>query len=56
HPVFHATMLTKYRETKAHGENFARPLPEVLNNKEHYKVETIVDLKKQGWGIKYLVK
>ncbi|ETW82507.1 hypothetical protein HETIRDRAFT_450354 [Heterobasidion irregulare TC 32-1] len=49
-------MLTPYKETEAHGKNFARPLPEVLNDEEHYEVEEIVDSKKQGWGTKYLVK
>ena len=56
HPVFHAATLTKYKETEAHGENFARPLPEVLNDEEHYEVEMIVDSKRQGRGTKYLVK
>ena len=35
HPVFHATMLTKYRETEAHRTNFIKPPPEVLNDEEH---------------------
>ncbi|ETW82827.1 hypothetical protein HETIRDRAFT_247615, partial [Heterobasidion irregulare TC 32-1] len=56
HPVFHATMLTRYKETEARGGDFARPLPEILNNEEHYEVEIIVDSKKHGWGTKYLVK
>ncbi|ETW78644.1 hypothetical protein HETIRDRAFT_247626, partial [Heterobasidion irregulare TC 32-1] len=56
HPVFHAAVLTKYRETEAHGENFARPIPEVLNDEEHYEVEMIMDSKRQGRGTKYLVK
>ena len=54
--MFHASVLTKYRETKAHGENFQRPAPEILNEEEHYEVEAILDSRCQGRGTKYLVK
>ncbi|ETW87803.1 hypothetical protein HETIRDRAFT_306114 [Heterobasidion irregulare TC 32-1] len=49
-------MLTKYWEMEAHGTNFVKPLLEVLNDKEHYEVKIILDLKQQGCGTKYLVK
>ncbi|ETW75360.1 hypothetical protein HETIRDRAFT_330784, partial [Heterobasidion irregulare TC 32-1] len=55
HPVFHATMLTKYKKKEAHRTNFVKPLLEVLNDKEHYKVEMILDLKQQECRTKYLV-
>ena len=47
HLVFHATMLTKYKEMEAHGVNFIKPPLEVLNDEEHYKVEAILDSKHQ---------
>ena len=49
-------MLTKYRETEAHRTNFVKLPLEVLNDEEHYKVEMILDLKRQGRGTKYLIK
>ena len=49
-------MLTEYKETEVHRTNFLKPPPEVLNNEEHYEMKAILDLKKQGWGTKYLVK
>ncbi|EGO02522.1 hypothetical protein SERLA73DRAFT_27791, partial [Serpula lacrymans var. lacrymans S7.3] len=39
HPVFHATLLTPYKQTKVHGENYIRPPAEIINDQEEYKVE-----------------
>ena len=47
HLVFHATMLTKYKEMEAHRVNFIKLLLEVLNDEEHYEVEAILDSKHQ---------
>jgi hypothetical protein len=41
HPVFHASLLTPYVETKEHRENFSRPPPDLINDEEQYKVEAI---------------
>ena len=56
HPVFHTSMINEYMEMEEHGPNFLKPPPEVLNDKEHYEVEAVLDSKKQGRGTKYLVK
>ena len=56
HPVFHASMMNEYMEMEEHRPNFLKPPPEVLNDKEHYEVEAILDSRKQGRGIKYLIK
>ena len=49
-------MLIKYKEIEAHRMNFLKPPPEVLNDKEHYEVEAVLDLKHQGQGTKYLIE
>ena len=41
HPVFHASLLTPYIETKEYGENFSRPPPDLINDEEQYKVEAV---------------
>ena len=41
HPVFHASLLTLYVETSEHGENYSQPPPDLIDNDEQYKVETI---------------
>ena len=42
HDVFHATLLSPYKETKAHGLNFLKPPPNLIDTDEEYKVEQIV--------------
>ena len=42
HNVFHATLLRPYIENKIYGNNYPRPLPELLEGEEVYKVETIL--------------
>jgi hypothetical protein len=39
HDVFHASLLTPYHETTAHGSNFSRPPPELIDGEEEYQVE-----------------
>jgi hypothetical protein len=58
HNVFHANLLTPYKETELHGPNFTRPPPDLVDGEEEYEVEKILDARPQGRGRKmhYLVK
>ena len=42
HNVFHASLLSSYKETKAHGPNFSKPPPDLIGTEEEYEVEWIV--------------
>jgi transposase InsO family protein len=42
HDVFHASLLTPYRETNAHGSNFTRPPPDLVDGNEEYEVEDVI--------------
>jgi len=43
HPIFHNSLLKPYKETTAHGPNFARPPPEIVGGEEgHYEIERIL--------------
>ncbi|ESK82581.1 hypothetical protein Moror_3668 [Moniliophthora roreri MCA 2997] len=58
HPVFHASLLSPYKETDVHGPNFLEPLPDIIEGQEEYKVEAIIghQLKKKNQPPKeYLV-
>jgi len=48
HDVFHASLLSPYRETKTHGPNFTKPPPDLIKGKEEYEIEAIMSHKK--WG------
>ncbi len=42
HNVFHASLLTPYHETQAHGPNFTQPPPDLIDGEDEYEVERIV--------------
>ena len=43
HNVFHSSLLTPYKETHEHRAQFQCPPPELIGNKEEYKVEQIIN-------------
>jgi len=58
HDVFHASILTPYVETRAHGPNYERPPPELERGKAEYEVEAVVGhcLFGRGRKLQYLIK
>ena len=58
HDVFHASLLSPYQETAAHGPNFSRPPPDLIDGEEEYEVERIVNHRRHGRTrrLQYLVK
>ena len=42
HPVFHASLLSPYRENEVHGKNFPVPPPDLINREEEYEIEKII--------------
>ena len=58
HNTFHASLLSPYHETPAHGPNFLHPPPDLINEIEEYEVEKIVDHQYHGRkkALQYLLK
>jgi hypothetical protein len=58
HPVFHNNLLTPYIETNAHGPNFTRPPPDLINGEAEYEVEAIRNHRHFGKNkrLQYLLK
>jgi hypothetical protein len=48
HNVFHAALLRPYIENKVYGNNYPKPLPELLEGEEVYEVEAIPSQKRHG--------
>ena len=48
HPVFHIDLLTRYRETAAHGPNYEKPLPDIIDGKPEWEVEKIINSQLHG--------
>jgi len=42
HNVFHASLLTPYKETKKHGPDFLEPPPDLIDGKEEWEIEKIL--------------
>ena len=58
HPVFHASLLSPYVETDAHGPNYSRPPPNLIGGEEFYEVEQIRGHRRHGHSrtLQYLIK
>src|SRR6266403_2179919 len=58
HNVFHASLLTPYHEMAAHGPNFTRPPPDLIDGEEEYEVKRIIAHRQFGRSkrLQYLIK
>src|SRR5258708_24979814 len=58
HDVFHALLLSPYRETTVHRSNYSRPPPDLIKGEEEYKVEKIINHRCSGRSrtLQYLIK
>ena len=54
HLVFHASLLTPYKETEEHGRNFEQPPPDLIEGEPEYKVEQIISSRRVGHKKKVL--
>jgi len=54
HPVFHASLLTPYRETDTHGPNFHSPPPDLIDGQEEWEVEAILTHRRRRNRLEYL--
>jgi Chromo (CHRromatin Organisation MOdifier) domain len=48
HDVFHASLLSPYKETEEHGENFEEPPPDLIKGETEYEVDQILDMRWSG--------
>ena len=56
HNVFHASLLTPYKETPEHGPNFPKPSPELINGELEWEVEQIMNTRHWHSQLQYLVR
>lgn len=57
HPVFHAALLSPYKQTAVHGPAYAEPPPELVKGEDEWEVEAILRHRKyRGGKVRYLVK
>ena len=56
HPVFHASLLSPYKETETYGPAFSQPPPDTIDGEEEYEIEAIVAHRGNGNRRRYYVK
>lgn len=57
HSVFHASLLSPFKQTAVHGSAYAEPPPELVDGEEHWEPEAILWHKKVRSGhLRYLIK
>ena len=54
HNVFHASLLSPFKETDEHGTAFSEPPPDIINDEEEWEVEAIIAHRRRGRGYQYL--
>ena len=55
HNVFHVVLLQPYTETEAHGNNYPKPPPDLLEGEEVYTIELILKHWCRGQGYQYYI-
>jgi len=48
HDVFHASLLTPYKETDQHRPNFIEPPPDIVEGEEEWEIEKILKERSHG--------
>src|SRR5260370_22636590 len=58
HDVLHASLLSPYCETTAHGPNYSRPPPDLIEGEEEYEVEKVINHwhSSRARTLQYLIK
>lgn len=56
HPIFHASLLSPYKENNTHGPSYSRPPPDEIKGEKEFEVEAILNHKGKGNHQRYLIK
>jgi hypothetical protein len=56
HNMFHTMLLRPYVKNEVYGNNYLRPLPELLEGEKVYEVKTIFKHQQRGREYQYYVK
>ena len=56
HNVFHATLLTPYKETSLNGSQSQEPAPELIDGQPEWEVEQILCVRRYRRQVQYLIR
>ena len=55
HDVFHATLLTPYKETTLNGQSYQEPVPDLVDGQPEWEVESILKVRRWHNQLQFLV-
>ena len=55
HDVFHATLLTPYKEMALNGQSYQEPAPDLIDGQPEWEVESILRVRRRRNQLQYLV-
>ena len=55
HDVFHATLLTPYKETVLNGQSYQEPAPDLIDGQLEWEVESILRVRRRRNQLQYLI-
>ena len=55
HDVFHATLLTPYKETALNGQSYQEPAPDLIDGQLEWEVESLLRVRRQRNQLQFLV-
>ena len=56
HNVFHATLLTPYKETTLNGSHYQEPAPDLIEGQPEWEVEHIMRVRRRRNQLQYLIR
>ena len=56
HNVFHATLLTPYKQTTLNGQSYQEPAPELIDGQPEWEVESILKVRRRRNQLQFLVR
>jgi hypothetical protein len=56
HNIFHATLLTPYKETPLNGKQYQEPVPELIDGQPEWEVEDILRVRRCRNQLQYIVR
>jgi hypothetical protein len=54
--VFHASLLTPYKETPEHGPNFSEPSPDLIDGEPEWEVEQVLNVRRRRNQLQFMVR
>ena len=56
HDVFHATLLTPYKETALDGQSYQEPTPDLIDGQPEWEVESILRVRRRHNQLQFLIR